>query len=102
MWILRFLLILLIVILLVGFAIYNAGQKVTVQIFKTSYQEVPMIFVAYWSFVIGMMVAVVLGLTYYLKIHRRLSEHKRENKKLTSELAALRNVAIEEESEEKL
>ena len=99
MWIARLLLTFLIVILVVGFSIYNASEKVTVRLLQHTYAEVPMIFVAYWAFVVGMLVAFVLGVTYYAKMHGELAEQKKENKKLISELTSLRNVAIEEAEE---
>ena len=99
MWVARLLLTLLIVILIVGFSIYNAGEKVSVRLLGKTYEAVPMIFVAYWAFVVGMLVAFVLGLTYYARMHRHLAEQKKENKKLISELTSLRNVAIEEVEE---
>jgi O-antigen/teichoic acid export membrane protein len=54
---------------------------------------------AYWAFVVGMLVAFVLGITYYSRMHKQLADQKRENKKLLSELTSLRNVAIEETEE---
>lgn len=99
MWIARLLLTMLIVIIIVGFSIYNASEKVTVRLLQHTYVDVPMIFVAYWAFVVGMLVAFVLGITYYAKMHQQLAEQRKENKKLISELAALRNVALEEAEE---
>ncbi len=99
MWILRALLIMLILIILIGFSIYNSGEKVSVNLFGTKYTEVPMIFVAYWAFVVGMLISFILGVTYYLKIHGELSQQKKETKKLLEELKALRNMAIQDVEE---
>lgn len=99
MWAARLLLTLLIVIIIVGFAIYNAGEKVTVRLPQHTYVDVPMIVMAFWGFIIGMLVAFVLGLTYYARMYKQLADQKKENKKLISELASLRNLALEEAEE---
>ena len=99
MWILRALLIMLILIILIGFSIYNSGEKVAVNLFGTKYTEVPMIFVAYWAFVVGMLISFILGITYYLKIYAELTQQKKETKKLLEELKALRNMALHDVEE---
>ena len=99
MWVVRLLLTIFIIMVVVGFSIYNAGEKATVRLLGHTYQQVPMIFVAYWAFVVGMVVAFVLGITYYSRMHKQLAEQRKENKKLISELTSLRNVAIEEAEE---
>ena len=99
MWILRALLIMLILIILIGFSIYNSEEKVAVNLFGTKYTEVPMIFVAYWAFVVGMLIFFILGITYYLKIYGELSQQKKETKKLLEELKALRNMALQDVEE---
>ncbi len=99
MWVFRLILTLFIIMVVVGFSIYNAGEKVDVKLLGHTYEQVPMIFVAYWTFVVGMLVAFVLGITYYSRLYSQLAEQKKENKKLLSELTSLRNVALEEAEE---
>ncbi len=99
MWVVRLLLTIFVIIIVVGFSIYNAGEKVTVRLLGHTYEQVPMIFMAYWAFVVGMLVAFVLGITYYSRMHKQLADQKKENRKLLSELTSLRNVAIEETEE---
>lgn|SRR5574341_324923 len=96
MWILRVLILMLIIIIIIGFSIYNSWQKVTVNLFGHHYNEVPMIFVSYWAFVVGMLVSFILGITYYLKIHGELSQQKKETKRLSDEIKALRNMTLED------
>jgi uncharacterized integral membrane protein len=51
MWIIRALLIIILIMILLGFSVYNAEERVAVNIIKTRYINVPLIFVAYWAFV---------------------------------------------------
>ena len=99
MWALRVLIIMFLIILIIGFSIYNSGEKVNINLFGQKYTEVPMIVVSYWVFVIGMIVSFILGITYYLKIHGELSQQKKENRRLMEELKALRNMALEDVEE---
>jgi uncharacterized integral membrane protein len=96
MWVARLLLTLIIVAIIIGFAVYNSGESVTVRVLGHTYESVPMIIVAFWAFIVGMVVSFVLALTYNARMQRQLAEQKRENKKLILELTSLRNVAIEE------
>jgi len=97
MWVLKILLILLIIMLLIGFSIYNSGEYVSVNLFGWQYAELPMIILAYWSFVIGMFISFLLGVSYYLLIQGKLREQRKENKRLMEEITALRNLPLEEE-----
>lgn len=97
MWALKILLILVIIMLLIGFSIYNSGEYVSVNLFGWQYAEVPMIIIVYWSFVIGMFVSFLLGVSYYLLIQGELREQRKENKRLMEEVTALRNLPLEEE-----
>jgi uncharacterized integral membrane protein len=98
MWALRTFLIIVLIILVVGFAIYNSEEKVSVNLYGTEY-EVPMIFVGFWALVIGMILSFVLGVSYYFKMHSELRILKKENKKLMDEVTALRNLPLEETEE---
>ena len=97
MWALKILLILVVIMLLVGFSIYNSGEYVSVNLFGYQYTAVPMIIIAYWSLVIGMFISFLLGIAYYLRIQDELREQRKENKRLMEEITALRNIPLEEE-----
>ena len=95
MWAMRVLLLLVIIILIVGFSIYNSAQRVAVNLIATSYENVPMIVVTYWAFVLGMLVSFLLGIAYYLRITNQMREQGKENKRMLVELTALRNRPID-------
>lgn len=95
MWAMRVLLLLVIIVLIVGFSIYNSAQRVAVNLIVASYVNVPMIVVAYWAFVLGMLVSFLLGIAYYLRITNQMREREKENKRMLAELTALRNRPID-------
>ena len=99
MWALRTVLIIICIVLLVGFSIYNSDERISVNLYGQEYIDVPMIFVAFWALVIGMLISFVLGVSYYLKMHSELRSIKKENKKLMEEVTALRNLPLEETEE---
>jgi len=99
MWILRTLVIIILITLIVGFAIYNSDQRVSVNLYGKEYLDVPMIFVAFWALVVGMIISFALGISYYFRMHSELRDQRRENRKLLEEITALRNLPLEEEEE---
>ena len=99
MWILRTLVIIVLITLIVGFAIYNSDERISVNLYGKQYDYVPMIFVAFWALVVGMLISFALGIGYYFKMYSELRNQRRENQKLLEEVTALRNLPLEEEEE---
>jgi len=99
MWVIRTILIAALFIILLAFGIYNAGEKVAVTILDTRYVNVPLIVVAFWSCVFGLLVSMLLFITVYFKQAGEIRRQKRINESLSSEIAALRNRPIEEADE---
>ncbi len=96
MWAFRVFLILLIIAVVVGFSMLNAHQAVSIDLLRAKYENVPLVYVTYWAFLAGMLVTFVLGLSYVLKTLAELREQRKETKRLTVEITALRNRSIEE------
>ncbi|MCK4385679.1 MAG: LapA family protein [candidate division Zixibacteria bacterium] len=99
MWILRTLVIIILITLIVGFAIYNSDERISVNLYGKQYFDIPMIFVAFWALVVGMLISFALGVGYYFKMYSELRNQRRENRKLLEEITALRNLPLEEEEE---
>ena len=99
MWILRTLVIIVLIILIVGFAIYNSDERISVNLYGKQYFDVPMIFVAFWALVVGMLISFALGIGYYFKMYSELRNQRKENRKLLEEITALRNLPLEEDEE---
>lgn len=101
MWILRTLVVIVLIILIVGFAIYNSDERIAVNLYGKLYYDVPMIFVAFWALVVGMLISFALGIGYYFKMYAELRDQRKENRRLVEEITALRSLPLEEEDEEK-
>jgi uncharacterized integral membrane protein len=99
MWIVRALLVLILIVILLGFSVYNAQERVAVNILNTRYVNVPLIYVAYWAFVFGLVVTFVLFATVYIKQANEIRRYRRLSENLQSEISALRNRAIEDSTE---
>lgn len=101
MWVLRILVILLIIVLVIGFGIYNSDVRISVNFFGKDYVEIPMIYVVFWALVIGMVVSFLLSISQYLKVQSELRAQRKENKNLMEEITTLRNFPLEDVEEEK-
>ena len=102
MWVLRIFLILVIIFLVVGFGVYNSSVTVSVSLFGfITYYDIPMIYVAFWSLVVGMVISFLLSISYYLKVHSKLRAQRKENKNLMEEITTLRNLPLEDVEDEK-
>ena len=101
MWILRNLVIIVLITLIVGFAIYNSNERILVNLYGREYYDVPMIFVTFWAMVVGMIISFAAGVSYYFRSYSELRNQREENKRLLEEIIALRNLPLEEEEKEK-
>jgi uncharacterized integral membrane protein len=101
MWILRTLVVIVLITLIVGFAIYNSDERISVNLYGQEYYDVPMIFVAFWALVVGMVISFALGVSYYFRMYSELRNQRGENQKLIEEITALRNLPLEEDEGEK-
>jgi uncharacterized membrane protein YciS (DUF1049 family) len=98
MWVLRSVLILIIIAVIVGFALYNSGpnQAVDVNLIWTQRFDVPVITIVFWAFILGAVVSWLLFITVYLKLSNQIREANKIVKGLQTEVIALRNRPIEE------
>lgn len=99
MWVFRALLVVVLIAVLLGFSVYNAGERVTVRLLNTPHYGVPLIYVAYWAFLFGMVISFLLFVTIYFKQASEIRRHKRLTESLNNEISALRNRSIEGSSE---
>jgi uncharacterized integral membrane protein len=95
MSILRAILILIVLAIIIGFSVYNAGPRVDVDLVKATY-NVPLVVVVYWSFLAGMVVAFLLVLSYVVKVQTDRRIERQSRRRLELEISALRNRSIEE------
>lgn len=96
MWVVRTILLLVVVALVLGFQTYNYQVHVNVDLIRWEFYNVPMVVVVYWSFLAGMVVAALFGLTYVFGLHSDLRAERRGRRRLENEVSTLRNRTIEE------
>jgi uncharacterized integral membrane protein len=101
MWILRWFFIVLIMLLILAFAVHNMDME------QTTYVKVglrtfhgPLIYFLFAAFVVGTLVWFLVSVFHVLQLHSRIRSVERTNKRLVSELTALRNLPLSEETEE--
>ncbi len=81
---------------LLGFSVYNAEERVAVNILNTRYINVPLIYVTYWAFIFGMILSFLLLATILFRQAGELRRVKKIVSSLNGEISALRNRPIEE------
>lgn len=99
MWIIRYAVAAVLIIALLGFTIQNSYQRVVVNIANKTYADVPLIFVVYISFCIGLIFWFAISVIQYVRMASRLSEQKKKVRTLTQEITTLRNLPLEEPDE---
>lgn len=98
MWAVRAIGIFLAIALVVGFVVYNYSmdQRVAVNLYWKQYENVPLLIVIFWSFLVGMAISLVLFVGVYLRQLTLISSARKTIKGLNDEVSALRNRPIEE------
>ena len=103
MWVIRAILVLVLLILLVGFAFNNSApdQKVAVRLepLFPNYVDVPLLTVVFGAMVAGAALSLLLFITIYIKLSVETHSFRRRIRALESEVAILRNRPIEESAE---
>lgn len=96
MWLLRLLLFIIAVAVVIGFVLYNSTERVDLFFPWGNYYAVPLAFVCFAAFVIGMLVTFLYSVFYFIKVGGDIRERNRQIKKLEMELSALRNRSLED------
>jgi uncharacterized integral membrane protein len=99
MSIVRWILIALLILVVLGFALQNQSETVSVRILKWQSPVLPLYMILYAAFAAGLLFWVLMSAMTFLKLKGDVVKAQRENKKLTQELNRMRNVSIHEDSE---
>ena len=103
MWIIRTVLVLVLLILVVGFAYNNMGpdQKVAVHLqpLFANYIDVPLVTIVFWAFVGGAILSMLLFVSIYVKLSVQAHAARKRIRALEGEVTILRNRPIEESAE---
>jgi len=99
MWIIRWISGALLIIIILGFALYNQQETARVNIFQWESSELPLYFLLYIAFAAGLLTWLFVSTINTIKLKRKIYLMQRENRKIREELNRLRNIHIEEEIE---
>lgn len=103
MWALRAVIIAALLILVVAFAYTNTGPDQTVDVnlrpVYYDYENVPLVTVVFWAFLSGVVLALLLFISTYIKLSVQMHGAKKRIKALETEVAILRNRPIEESAD---
>jgi len=89
----------LMILVVLGFALQNQGQTVSVTVLKWQSPIVPLYLLLYLAFAAGMAFWVLISALSIFKLKGEKLKLQRENKKITQELNRMRNANIEEDNE---
>lgn len=97
MWILKWILIVIAVIFVIGFAMQNADVTVPIKFYKwETIQDLPLWLVMYLAFIAGMVFWLLVSIYQVLSLRSENRKQQKRIKKLEQELNQLRNVSVED------
>ena len=107
MWVFKWVLAAILIVLILGFALQNTHQVVQVKIVNWISPELPLYFVVYISFSLGLFTWLLTSIFKILQLKTECRQLKKQGQHLQDELNKLRNLTVEEavstsEIEEKL
>ncbi len=97
MWIFKWLFIAIIMLAVLGFALQNQEQMVSVRILSKETQNLPLYFFLYIAFGIGFLLGLILPVINLFQLKIETRKVRKEYNKVREELNRLRNIDIEEE-----
>jgi uncharacterized integral membrane protein len=88
-------------LLILAFAVHNMDKEQATYVkFGPKTYHGPLIYFLFAAFVVGTLVWFLVSIFHVLQLHSKIRSVERENKKLVSELTALRNLPLNEEASE--
>jgi uncharacterized integral membrane protein len=97
MWLIRWTIIVIVLLALLGFSLQNQTQKVHIFFGPYVTEDMPLYFALYISFALGVFVFFLISVYNLLQLKKELARQRRDNRRLREELDRLRNISIEEE-----
>jgi uncharacterized integral membrane protein len=97
MWIFRWVILLLVVFLLVGFLSQNSDDKVMIRLMGWESPELPLSFMLFLAALAGYIVSLLVAIINQIRLRAQISAMRRENRAVREELDRLRNFALEED-----
>lgn len=96
MWILKWVLAAILIVIILGFALQNQHQVVQVRIVNWISPELPLYFVIYISFAFGLFTWLLTSIFKIMQLKTECRQLKKQGRRLQDELNKLRNLTVEE------
>ena len=96
MWFIRALIILIGVISLLWLGMQNAGEKVDFRFFTRDFLDLDLNLFMLLVFVAGMVFSFLIAVVSEVQLRSRMAQYRREAIRLERELAALRNLPLDD------
>ncbi len=96
MWAIRYFLLLVLIVIILGFAVYNSSQRVDINLPGYQFFDVPLMVVILCAFCVGLLVSFVLTIVQSVRMSGDVRNSRRKVHQLEMELAALRNRSLED------
>ena len=100
MWIIKWLFIAIIMLAILGFALQNQEQTVSVRVISWESAELPLYFFLYIAFGVGLILGIILPAINLFQMKTEVRRTRKDSRKTREELNRLRNADIEEEKTE--
>jgi len=97
MWIIRWIVSALVILIILGFALQNQEQMVSVRVLTWQSPNLPLYLFLYVAFAAGVLIWALISALNIIKLKGDIRKLQKDNRKITDELNRLRNVNIEEE-----
>ncbi|NOY78178.1 MAG: DUF1049 domain-containing protein [Calditrichaeota bacterium] len=98
MWLVKWIVGIFLVLAILGFALQNQHQVVQVYVANWVSPEVPLYFVIYIAFALGMITSILFALVKIFQLNQDNRKIKKERNELEEELRKLRNLSISDET----
>ncbi len=96
MWAIRYFLLLVLIAVILGFAVYNSAQRVDINLPGRQYFDVPLMLVILGAFFVGLLASFVLTVAHSIRRSGEVRASRRRVHQLEMELTALRNRSLED------
>ncbi len=100
MWIVKWILFILFFLILVGFALQNQDQEVSVQLLKWRTINLPLWVFIYATFAIGVLFSIIISILNIFRLKTENLKLQKQHRKVKEELNRLRNVNVEEDADQ--
>lgn len=97
MWIFRWLILIIVIFLLVGFLAQNSQEQVSVNIFGWTSPIWPLSYMLFLAGFVGYVISFLVAIVNQVGLRSQIAQLKRQHRQVREELDRLRNLAIEED-----